>query len=328
MKLRFSLLIMFCFMLAQTSAHEIKSGYLEITETTTAVYSVQWKSPMRSGRPLPVLPRFPRNCVTESESSRITETAGFLSYIQVNCQAQLQEHTLFLKGLDATLSDVIIRFNPLNKKSQTLRATPQSPEIMFKFAPSRLQISKTYFYLGVEHILLGLDHLLFVFGLILLITGFKRLLISVTAFTVAHSITLIASSLNWISIPINPVEAVIALSILFLANEIAFKNQNQHKERLTQQQSWSVVFIFGLLHGFGFAGALSSIGLPEDEIPIALLSFNLGVEVGQVSFVCMVVLLLQLISKTELRLISEKIASYVVGITASVWLFERIFQTV
>ena len=322
MKLRLSLFLFIFLTSVQVFAHEIKSGYLEITENSVANYSVQWKSPMRAGRPLPVIPSFPETCTSQNASSRVSDSGAFLGAMQLSCKSVLQEKTLLLQGLDATLSDVIIRFNPIDDKSQTLRATPKEPEVFFARSPSRYQVAQTYIVLGVEHILLGIDHLLFVLALLLLITGLKRLVITITAFTIAHSITLIATSLNWISIPITPVEAVIALSIVFLANEIALKKNNQ--ERLSEQQPWTVAFIFGLLHGFGFAGALANIGLPEGEIPTALLSFNIGVEIGQLIFVCSVLLVLKLINVFIERSLLDKLTSYAIGICASFWLFERL----
>lgn len=323
MKQRLSLFLFIFLSSVQVSAHEIKSGYLEITENSVANYSVQWKSPMRTGRPLAVLPNFPENCISQDETSRVTENGAFLSYMQLICENRLQEKTLLLQGLDSTLSDVIVSFNPIDDKLQTLRATPKEPEVFFARSPSRYQVAQTYIVLGVEHILLGIDHLLFVLALLLLITGLKRLVITITAFTVAHSITLIATSLNWISIPIAPVEAVIALSIVFLANELALKKK--HQERLSEQQPWIVAFVFGLLHGFGFAGALANIGLPEGEIPTALLSFNIGVEIGQLFFICAALLVLKLISKITERSTIDKFAGYGIGICASFWLFERLF---
>ena len=323
MKIRLSLFLFLCFISMQLSGHEIKSGYLEITEIATAQYSVQWKSPMRAGRPLPVIPSFPSVCTTQHTSSRVSDTGAFLGTMQIICESVLQNNTVLLQGLDSTLSDVIVSFKPTNEKQQTLRATPKTPEVYLALAPNKFQVGKTYLLLGVEHILLGIDHLLFVLALLLLITKFKRLVITITAFTVAHSITLIATSLNWISIPIAPVEAVIALSIIFLANELALRKENQ--ERLSEQQPWIVAFIFGLLHGFGFAGALANIGLPEGEMPTALLSFNIGVEIGQLFFICVALLVLKFVCKIFERSTIDKLASYAIGICASFWLFERLF---
>ena len=322
MKIRLSLFLFMCFTSMQIAAHEIKSGYLEITENSPAIYSVQWKSPMRAGRPLPVIPSFPEFCTTKNTSSRVSESGAFLGAMQINCERTLQDSTILLQGLDSTLSDVILSFKPMDEQSQTLRATPKNPEVFLALAPNKFQVAKTYLLLGMEHILLGIDHLLFVLALLLLITKFKRLVITITSFTIAHSITLIATSLHWISIPIAPVEAVIALSIIFLANELALKKSGQ--ERLSEQQPWIVAFIFGLLHGFGFAGALANIGLPEGEIPTALLSFNIGVEIGQLLFICAALLVLKLVSKLLERSTIDKFASYAIGICASFWLFERL----
>ena len=167
--------------------------------------------------------------------------------------------------------------------TQTIRVTPASPEFVIEASPGHWEVARTYLGLGVEHILLGFDHLLFVLALLVLVRGGKRIVLTVTAFTVAHSITLVAATLGWVALPGAPVEATIALSIVFLAREIAMVWRGHAS--LTERMPWLVAFVFGLLHGLGFAGALAEIGLPQNAIPLALLCFNVGVEVGQLLFV-------------------------------------------
>jgi len=186
----------------------------------------------------------------------------------------------------------------------------------------------TYTILGIEHILSGFDHLLFVLALVLLVHGTRRLLVTITAFTAAHSLTLAGATLGWVQVPGPPVEASIALSIVFVASEIVHARQGRYS--VTQQYPWVVAFTFGLLHGFGFAGALAEVGLPQSSIPIALLFFNVGVEIGQVLFVGAVLTVIAVgwRAGTRLRLSPPvwlwRIAPYAIGTLASFWLVERV----
>ena len=171
--------------------------------------------------------------------------------------------------------------------SQMERLLPQSPQFMVKPSTGTAEVAWSYLVLGVEHILAGIDHLLFVLALLLIVRGGKRILLTITAFTVAHSITLVAATLGWVRVPGPPVEAIIALSIVFVAAEIVHGLRG--KPGLTARAPWVVAFTFGLLHGFGFAGALAEVGLPEKAIPVALLMFNVGVEIGQLLFVAVAI---------------------------------------
>ncbi|MCP4300987.1 MAG: HupE/UreJ family protein [Gammaproteobacteria bacterium] len=307
---------------APASAHELRPGYLEITETTPGAYDVVWKAPIRMGRPLAVEPRFPEDCDTSDRSELTNERAALISRSSLSCETPLQGRRIQLAGLDATLTDVLVRLRSADGTLQAVRATPDEPMVELAEAPTRRNVARTYFLLGVEHILGGIDHLLFVLALVLLITSVRRLIETITAFTLAHSFTLIGASLGWVTLPTSPVEAVIALSIVFLANEIACKRRGT--TRLSQRRPWIVAFAFGLLHGFGFAGALAEIGLPEGEIPMALLTFNLGVETGQLIFLAGVLMVLAVIARLRLREPIDTFASYAIGITASVWLVERV----
>ena len=177
--------------------------------------------------------------------------------------------------------------------------------------------------LGIEHILLGIDHLLFVLGLLLIVRGFGLLLKTITAFTVAHSVTLAMATLGFVNVPQAPVEAVIALSILFLASELA--KQQKGNPGMTSRYPWVVALSFGLLHGFGFAGALSEVGLPQTDIPLALLFFNVGVEVGQLMFVAIVLMIFWVIQKLKFRwpAWTKQVPAYAIGSLAAFWFIQR-----
>ncbi|MEJ2180131.1 MAG: HupE/UreJ family protein, partial [Gammaproteobacteria bacterium] len=178
--------------------------------------------------------------------------------------------------------------------------------------------------LGVEHILLGIDHLLFVFALLLIVTGVRRLVWTITAFTIAHSITLAGATLGYVHVAQQPVEAIIALSILFLATEIIHSRRG--RPGYAERWPWMVAFIFGLLHGFGFAGALAEVGLPQQAIPLALVFFNVGVELGQLLFVAIVLLLGWMIHRIKVFPLrpAEMVTTYVIGSVAAFWMIERV----
>ncbi len=325
MRRRFLASLLAIFILAGVTvvkAHELRPGYLEITEISTASYTVVWKAPIRLGRPLAVEPRFPDTCNTSDRSAISSEGGALISRSTLHCEATLPGQRIQLVGLDATLTDVLVRVQSADGSLQTARATPDAPMIELAEAATRGNVARTYFLLGVEHILGGIDHLLFVLALVLLITSVRRLIETITAFTLAHSVTLIGASLGWFRLPASPVEAVIALSIVFLANEVACKQKGT--TRLSQRRPWIVAFAFGLLHGFGFAGALAEIGLPQGEVPMALFTFNLGVEAGQLIFLAGVLVLLAGIARLRLRDPIDALASYAIGITASYWLLDRI----
>jgi len=312
----------------QSYGHEIKPGYLEITELTLTTqqmgreYAVKWKVPIREGLPLAVTPIFPSECIPQNNSEVTRNVSAVLTTIVLNCVSSLNGSIISLNGLDATLTDVIVRFDPLEGATQTRRATNDNPDVELETNPSKWDVAITYFVLGVEHIWFGFDHLLFVLGLVLLISGKWRVIKTITAFTIAHSVTLIATTLGWVSLSIEPVEAVIALSILFLAVEIIHKEK--HSQSFTERKPWIISASFGLLHGFGFAGALSDIGMPYQDVPTALFTFNIGVEFGQVVFVLFLLFALYLIDQFRMRRPTEVLASYAIGSLSVFWLIERL----
>ena len=233
--------------------------------------------------------------------------------------------SIFIEGLDSSNTDVLLRWNWLDGSSSTVRLKPSAPSYVFPEKSGATNVAGTYFWLGVEHILLGIDHVLFVFALLLIVNNTRRLIATITAFTLAHSITLAVATLGLVHVPQKPVEAVIALSILFLAME--YVHGKRGRPGAAARWPWLVAFIFGLLHGFGFAGALAEVGLPQQAIPVALVFFNLGVELGQLLFVATVLLLgwaLHRLKQPKLMYWAETVTIYTIGILSSFWLFERV----
>jgi hydrogenase/urease accessory protein HupE len=226
-------------------------------------------------------------------------------------------------GLEATMVDVLVRIALTDGRVVSRMLRPDAPSFIFT-AASAGPAARGYVILGVEHILTGLDHLLFVLCLLLLVRGVGRIVKTVTAFTIAHSITLGLATLGYVSMPPAPVEAVIALSIVFLATEIAKRRAGAPS--LTERQPWIVAFTFGLLHGFGFAGALTEVGLPANDIPLALLLFNLGVEAGQLVFVTAVLPIVVAVRRATVspRAWLRPVPAYGLGTVAAFWLIARV----
>jgi len=316
-----------------TEAHEVRPGYLEIRQVEAETFDVLWKVPARGEYRLRLHARLPKECQGAPNHGSFVGGA-FVERWRAQCPGGLVGRTIEIEGLSATRTDVLARIEWSDGTTQAVRLTPEQTSFEAKAAPGALEVTKTYFLLGVEHILLGIDHLLFVLGLLFLVGNWKRLIATVTAFTVAHSITLAAATLGWVHVAQTPVEATIALSIMFVAAEII---HGAHGEpRLASRAPWLVAFVFGLLHGFGFAGALREIGLPQEDVPLALLFFNVGVEAGQLMFIAAVVavfsVLTRLVRKQGSRdhgpwhsetLIRTPVA-YAIGSMAAYWTVQRV----
>jgi hypothetical protein len=308
-------------------ADEIRPGYLELNTTDGNTYSVKWKVPMKGGMVLSLTPVLPDNCTDRTPPSSMRNGGAMITRWSLSCPQGIDQGHIRIDGLEETSTDVLVRIVRQDGVTQMVRLTPDQPGLVVEAESSSLDVIRVYTALGIEHILGGVDHLLFVFALLLIVTNFRRLVGTITAFTLAHSITLAAATLGYVHVAQAPVEAVIALSILFLATEVIHNRQG--RPGMAKRFPWLVAFIFGLLHGFGFAGALAEIGLPEQSIPLALLFFNVGVEFGQLLFVLAVVgvgwALRRLVAHKVLQG-GEVAASYLIGSLSAFWVIERTYS--
>lgn len=315
-------------------AHEIRPAYLELRQTGPETYDVLWKVPARGDLRLGLYVGLPENCEHIAPARSYQAAGAFTERWSVACNGGLTSNRIVIDGLSATFTDVLARLETSGGTTQVVKLTPSSPSFIVEAAPSSLQVAGTYLRLGVEHILLGIDHLLFILALLLIVNGWRRLIGTITAFTVAHSITLAAATLGFVHVPQQPVEAAIALSIVFVAGEIVHGLQG--RPGLTERWPWVVAFVFGLLHGLGFASALREVGLPEQSIPLALFLFNIGVELGQLLFVAAVVIILfvlkTFLTKRRVSILTasgftqlDKGVAYLIGSLAFYWVFERVY---
>lgn len=304
-------------------ADELRPGYLELTQRDASHWSLIWKAPVLGGLATRATPALPDFCTVKQTGGRL-EGANIVATADVRCDRPLQGAEVGLAGMEASFTDALVRIAPLGRPTQAERLTRDTPMIQLAVKPDRTQVGQTYFVLGVEHILAGFDHLLFVIALVLLLARGWVVVRAATAFTVAHSLTLAGTTLGLFGLPQAPVEALIALSILFLAVEIA--KQNPVTPRLTERIPWIIAFLFGLLHGFGFAGALREIGLPESDLPLALLTFNLGVEAGQLVIIAVSLLVIALLRRFVPRGLrpATLTTTYAIGSIASFWFVERV----
>jgi hydrogenase/urease accessory protein HupE len=305
-------------------ADEIRPGYLELKETNEDIFSVVWKVPAKGDKKLKLEALLPANCAEKSSPNAQFIGGAYIARWIVSCEGGIVEQPITVDGIQFTSTDVLLRLEFLSSGSQTARLTPAGPTYIVAAESSTIEIIGTYLWLGVEHILLGIDHLLFVFALLIIVSGVRRLVWTITAFTIAHSITLAGATLGYVHVPQQPVEAIIALSILFLATEIIHSRHG--RPGYAERWPWMVAFIFGLLHGFGFAGALAEVGLPQQAIPLALVFFNVGVELGQLLFVAIVLLLGWMIHRIKVFPLrpAEMVTTYVIGSVAAFWMIERV----
>jgi len=323
------LLILLATFASGAFAHEVRPAYLELRQTGPETYAALWKVPgLGEDLRLGLYVELPAGCtnVTEPRASMVDN--AYTERWTVNCAGGLTGGTIRIAGLTATTTDVLARLEHLDGTTQVTRLMPAAPSFMVEAAPRAMQVARTYLMLGVEHILGGIDHLLFVLALLILVKGTRRLIATVTAFTVAHSLTLAGATLGVVHVPGPPVEAAIALSIVFVAAEII--RSRQGNAGLTERFPWVVAFTFGLLHGFGFASALNEVGLPQSAILVALLFFNVGVEIGQLLFIASVFAVIALVWQVTRRIgMSQpawawRVPPYVMGSVAAFWIIQRI----
>jgi hypothetical protein len=321
--IRLALALLFAILAAASAqAHEVRPAYLQIDEVGPGRYAVIWRTPLLSGAPLPVVLSLPREARTVTGPGTQEIPGSTIERRIVEISGGLGGKRIDFVGLQATITDVLARIT-VEGRGTTIMVRPSQPWLEIEPERGTLSIAFAYICNGVEHILFGFDHLLFVASLMLIVRNWRVLVKTITAFTVAHSITLALATFGLVTLPSSPVEAMIALSIMLVAVEAV--RLRHGGTSLASDWPWLVAFSFGLLHGFGFAGALADLGLPQADIPLALLFFNVGVEIGQLLFIG--VILAVVVSLRRILAFPRQApvtAAYAIGIVASFWCFSRL----
>ncbi len=331
--LRLFLAVLAVLLAQPANSDELRPGYLEMRQTGPGAYNLLFKIPARGeDLRLAIYVKLPEGTQDITPPRASFSEGVYVERRSIRWDGGLIGQPVTIEGLSATSTDVLVRIESLGGAIQTERLSPTKTSFIIQAVPGAGEVAATYLRLGVEHILFGFDHLLFVLALVILVRGWGRVAITVTAFTIAHSITLTAATLGFVNVPGPPLEAAIALSILLVAVEIV--NARRGKPSPTARLPWLVAFSFGLLHGFGFAGALAEVGLPQHAIPVALLFFNVGVEIGQLIFVAAVLSLISLVHHVASKLLEpariqqsldrlDMTVAYAIGVMAAYWLIER-----
>lgn len=310
---------------APAGAHEVRPAYLEIAERADGSLDILWRQPVAGDRALPLRPQISAGWLSQRPTMSLREPDALTKKWHVETGHEpVEGQTVSVEGLSRSITDVLLTIRRSDGTMTTHMLTPGEPTLVVKRERGKTGFAvPAYVGQGVHHIWGGYDHLLYVLALLLLVDGWRRLLATLTAFTLAHSMTLAASVLGWVNVPAAPVEAIIALSILCVAVELL--HMQRGLSGLSARFPWVVAFGFGLLHGLGFASALREVGLPPDAIPMALLLFNVGIEIGQIAFVCLVSTALLALGRmhpgTPARL--RALAPYPIGIMAAFWSVER-----
>lgn len=327
-----ALLALLCLLLAApATADEFRPAYLQLQQTSPEGYDVLWKIPALDEQTvLSLRPVFPKGTRELAERQATYGYGATVFRWKVVVPGGLEGKPIRFVGSGVSRTDVLVRLARLDGSEQLERVGLGSPAFTAIASPGPLEVITSYTWLGIEHILLGVDHLLFVAALVMLVRSKHQLLLTITAFTIAHSITLALATLGVLNVPGPPVEAIIALSIMFVAVEIVRRQQGHPS--LASEKPWLVAFSFGLLHGLGFAGALAEVGLPQNSIPLALLFFNVGVEIGQLLFVGALLAAAAAFGRLHARYARHPIdprwtvilPAYLIGGVASFWVIERI----
>jgi hydrogenase/urease accessory protein HupE len=305
-------------------AHEVRPALVQISQQAPGDYDVTWKRPVVGDMALRLRPNLSSGVLETPPTSEQAAPGHLIRVWKVRGGAPLDGQTLEIEGLAESVTDVLVRISTHDGKSFDHVVRPARPTLRLDLSPARGVAVPGYLRLGVEHILTGFDHLLFVLGLLLIAGANWRLVKAITAFTVAHSLTLALAALGYMEFPSAAIEALVALSLLFLAVELA-----RGGETLTKRRTWIVAFLFGLLHGLAFSGILSRVGLPAEAAPLALLLFNIGVELGQLAFIAAAIGLIAVAGYGARRLAwspprwASSAPAYLIGGLSAYWLIER-----
>lgn len=324
--IRFFIVVLLFLVAPIAFAHEVRPAYLEITEESPGEFGVLWKTPAKGDLRLALKPEFSGPAeITTPVISRATDGAVVQTW-RMRAPDSLRGQMIRIDGLEGTMTDAIIRIDFADGKSWNARLLPHEPFAAIPESPTCLSVAGVYLKLGIEHILIGIDHLLFVICLLLLVQGFGRLIKTISAFTVAHTVTLSLAALGYVHLPPPPVEAMIALSIVFVAREIVVRREG--RPSLTERQPWIVAFAFGLLHGLGFAGGLHDAGLPEGNIPLALLFFSIGVEIAHFLFIAFWMATFRAAREAKIKIApwQQLLPPYAIGAAATFWFIQRVID--
>jgi len=305
------------------TAHEARPGFLELRERGPETYSLLWKKPAGGEVEIQIAPVVPEGCrLATSDRQQLTPGAMIVRGT-LTCPGGLAGKTIAIAGLPSTITDVLVRLHHADGRLESHLLRPATPSVTLGGVTTATERALSYVQLGVQHILLGVDHLLFVLGLLLIVSDRWMLVKTITSFTAAHSITLAIATLGYASAPLPPLNAAIALSILFLGPEIVRGWRGETS--FTIRHPWVVAFAFGLLHGFGFASGLTAMGLPKAEVPLALFLFNVGVELGQLFFVALILGLERSFRTLEIRWprFAQALPGYAVGSLGAYWAIQR-----
>lgn len=311
------------------SAHELRPSLVELREVEQSAYTLDWKVTLTVGSAAVLADRLepviPENCSIVGDPVQRMQSAAIMGRASLKCVGGPAGNQFGLSKLLGK-SDAIARFIPLNAPAQSFRLTADEPTATILSEPDALSVLIDYSTIGAEHIVFGWDHLLFVIALVLLVRTPWPVVKAATAFTIAHSITLVATVLGYSGLPSRPVEVLVALSIMFLAVEVAIVLRAPDRRTVTRRYPWAVAFAFGLVHGFGFAGSLAQIGLPQTKLAAALFAFNVGVEAGQLLVVGLTMLFLTALTRAPIPTQTHvlRAAVYVIGTISSFWLIDRL----
>ena len=322
MRIRLFLLLSLVFIAKTVSAHPLAPTLWAMNEQAPGVFLVTWKSSLKPIPGLELAPVFPDKCQATTTPVGSKEGTGSLLQWTMKCQPTLTINDSFsVSGLEGSPAGVLFRLRMLDGGSAHRMLDSAGPTYTIEEAPSALDVMKNYIHTGIGHLLGGIDHVLFVIALTLLVGWNRRLFWTVTLFTLGHSVTLSLTTLGYVSFPVSLVESIIALSIVMAAVEIVRRDRSS----LFQRRPWIMSGGFGLLHGMGFAGALSEVGLPANDIPLALAAFNIGIELGQLAVICLFALVWKSLAKlrTQWPDYIRVIPAYALGTLAAFWFWQR-----
>jgi len=312
-------LFLFILIFSNVEAHQSGLSYINIEKDSSNLLHVTYKKPLSDTRGEDITINYPARCTQITPTKKIIENGFIIRTNMLDCgKNDLQNSRIWIEGLLSGDRGVLVRYDDKKHIYKSLLRSA-TPFITINQKLSTFALFKEYVQMGIMHILSGFDHLSFVIGLLLLAPSFRKLLFTISAFTLSHSITLAFGILGTIIINIAFVEAMIALSILFLAKEILTPRITFSKKHLG-----FVAFLFGLVHGLGFSSSLASIGLPHNEIPLSLFAFNLGIELGQIMFILCALSVLYFLRKFFKKSLLDRGIAYIIGSVAAFWIYERV----